>query len=101
MEKVDGIHVEAFEGIVGVSGDEDDARAGGHAFGEVDAAMRMELYVEKHDVGHGLLHARHAFDGRSEAAERDAAKAFAVFLNDAQGDGLVVYGYAFNHGFFY
>ena len=82
MEEVDGVEVEAVEGILGVGGGEDEAALGGEGLCYLDAVGAVHAYVEEDYVGllfHDGLEARVGF---AEGLQRYAALALAEVLDD-------------------
>ena len=97
MQEIDGIDLEAVECVMGVCGGEDEAAGGRQFAGEFDARRAVHLDVEENHVGAPLFHAGHAGPRRAVSFQLDAAPAFAVLADDAQGDGFVVDGDTADH----
>ena len=99
MQEVDGVELEAVEGILGVSRGEDETALLGQVAGYVEAADAVHLDVEKHQVGLAAAYLLEPHEGFAEGGQLQPAESFAELGDDEQSQRLVVDGYA--GGFFH
>ncbi len=97
VEKIDSIDIKAVECVLRKCSREYQTCALRQLGGQLNAIVRVHLYVQKHYIGPRGTHTFHTRDGRCETPKLDIAITLAVFLDYAQSYRLVIYGYTLDH----
>ena len=100
MQKVYRVNLVAINGIFGIGGGENNAHRGRKLACNLHTCHAVHFDIEEHNVRFFFNYFLQSDARIGVSLETDIPKAFAIVFDNAQRNGLVVYGYGVEHNIF-
>ena len=100
MQKVYRVNLVAINGIFGIGGGENKARCGRKFARNLHTCHAVHFDIEEHNVRFFFNYFLQSDARIGVSLETDIPKALAIVFDNAQRNGLVVYGYGVEHNIF-